>query len=195
LDPIKWALEEAEDDLKRRLERARAWIEEPIITYEGSGGTRRGEFGDIDVAGEAPLGTTQIPEPITDDVHFSMTAPRILVPGLAFILDVWAHLDYQREWVIKRAREAQSGRDVRMRSKGPVQVERGTIMQVRLQIPDFGIKDMRDIIYWTGQVGNGTFPVTVPHDASVGYHLGMACIFVGGLQIGLNLAKPEISAK
>ncbi|MGH8593994.1 MAG: HEAT repeat domain-containing protein [Gammaproteobacteria bacterium] len=193
LGPIKRALEKAEDDLKRSLERARDRIEEQErlllhSTFSFSCSFRAGMEEEL-------LGTTEIPRPITDDVHFSVIAPRVLVPGLAFILDIWAHLDYQRELVIKRAREAQCGRDVRMRSKGPVQVERGVTMQVSLRIPDFGIEDMQDTIYWNGQVGNGTFPVTVPQDASVGYHFGMVCIFAGGLQIARLCFDLEVGSE
>jgi hypothetical protein len=82
-----------------------------------------------------------------------------------------------------------------MRSKGPVQVERGATMQIWLQIPDFGVEDMEDTIYWTGQVGNSTFPVTVPHNASVGYHHGMASIFVGGLQIARLYFDLEVGSE
>ena len=38
--------------------------------------------------------------PLTDRVHFSLTAPATLEPGASYALDVWAYLDAQRTEVM-----------------------------------------------------------------------------------------------
>jgi hypothetical protein len=75
-----------------------------------------------------------------------------------------------------------SGEAVRIGSKGPAPVDRGTVLTVRLRIPAFQLED-EDTIFWTGTKGNANFPVTVPETARDGDHIGLACFFAGGLQI------------
>ena len=120
---------------------------------------------------------------LRDAVNFSVTAPRVIVPRCSFVLDVWAHFGSLREEVAQRARDAQGGRDISFRSKGPVLVERGATLHVQLSIPDFGIEKLEDTIHWNGDVGNCTFPVTTPGDASRSSHIGTVSFFISGLHI------------
>ena len=120
---------------------------------------------------------------ITDNVHFTATAPATMRLGNSYTLDVWMHLAEQRQEVIARAIEAQGQEDIRIRSKGPVEVARGTILTVRLSIPDFIVKDSEDTILWDGNIGNASFPITVPTDARIGRHSGEVFFYVSGLQI------------
>ena len=130
-----------------------------------------------------PPSTSEIHGPITDAVDFSVTAPRLASPGSSFILDVWAHLDSYREIILERAKQADRGHDIVIRSQGPVQVERGTTMRVVLRCLDFGVEDMVGNIYWTGKIGNCAFHLSVPLTAQQGSYIGTACVFVGSLQI------------
>jgi hypothetical protein len=120
---------------------------------------------------------------ITDNVHFTATAPATMRLGYSYTLDVWAHLAEQRQVVIARAIEAQGQEDIRIRSKGPVEVARGTILTVHLNIPDLTVKDHEDTILWDGNIGNASFPITVPADARIGRHSGEVTFYVSGLQI------------
>jgi len=137
---------------------------------------------------------TSIPDRITDDVQFSVTAPRKLTPGEAFILEVWAHLECSRETLMKYVREAYGSGSYRIRSRGPIQVVRGTTMRVRLQIPGFGLNDLEDIIYWGGAMGNCPLYVTVPRKTKLGTYFGLLKVFVEELHITTLHFELEVGA-
>ena len=120
-----------------------------------------------------------IPRPITDEVHFSIVGPRCVTVRQTFLLNVWAHSESMQDLIIslEGSREA-----VRIGSKGPVPVDRGTVLTVRLSIPAFQLED-EDTIFWTGTKGNANFPVTVPETARDGDHVGLARFFASGFQI------------
>lgn len=139
--------------------------------------------------------SVDMPRPVTDCVQFSVTTPRILVAGQSFVLDVWAYLKRDLAVVIERAREAQSGREARVRIKGPVPIVRQTVMHLALQVPDFGIDNLEDTIYWTGDIGNATFPVNVPDHAMKGSYLGKVSFFVSGLLIAKVDFEMEVGTK
>jgi molecular chaperone DnaK len=120
---------------------------------------------------------------VTDRVHFSVTAPPVVPLGSCFLLDVWAHLEQQRELVLQRARAMAGGSKIIIRTKGPVQVTRGTVLTVQVSVEGLSIEEPQDTILWDGQVGNATFPVLVPQDASHGTRRGQARIHVDGLRI------------
>jgi hypothetical protein len=128
-------------------------------------------------------GSQVMPVGVTDDVHFTVTAPSPVRPGNQFILNIWAHLERQRAEVIRRVREAFGGGEVRIQSKGPVQVPRGTILSVRLRLEGFVVEEPDDLILWAGDIGSATFAVMVPADASEGTRAGVATIHMDGLQI------------
>ena len=128
-------------------------------------------------------GTPEVPGGRIDDVHFSVTSPRCVLPGCSFMLDVWAHLKRQRQAVIKQAREAIAGGEIVIQSKGPIQVARGTVLSVLLKINGMSVNDPQDTIYWKGEIGNARFPVTVPDDAKEGSRAGLATIYLDGVQI------------
>ena len=128
-------------------------------------------------------GTPEVPGGRIDDVHFSVTSPRCVLPGSSFMLDVWAHLKRQRQAVIKQAREAIAGGEIVIQSKGPIQVARGTVLSVLLKIDGMSVNDPQDTIYWKGEIGNARFPVMVPDDAKEGSRAGLATIYLDGVQI------------
>jgi tetratricopeptide (TPR) repeat protein len=133
-----------------------------------------------------PAGTaagTTLPRPVTDQVHFSVTAPALLLAGKAYILDVWAHLAHQRQEMIERARDAQRGKDIHVRSKGGVAVARGTSLTVHVSIPDFVVSDPENVILWEGDLGNATFPFRVPKETEPDSYPGMVSFRAGGLEI------------
>src|SRR5262249_22702858 len=125
---------------------------------------------------------TTLPRPVTDQVHFSVTAPALLLAGKSYILDVWAHLAQQRQEVLERAREAQRGKEIHARTKGGVAVAQGTTLTVHVAIPDFVVDDAENVILWEGDIGNATFPFRVPKETEPGSFNGMVSFRASGLE-------------
>jgi HEAT repeat protein len=124
-----------------------------------------------------------IPEPIRDNVYFSVIAPRILAPGGSRVIDVLVHLEEPDRLFSRLAGLAYYRHIARPRSAGPTGVERGLVMVVRLEVADFGIDGLEDTVYWAGTSGQTTFPVAVPDDAAPGPHVGLVHVSVAGLQV------------
>jgi serine/threonine protein kinase len=122
-------------------------------------------------------------EPTSDAVDLSLTAPQMLSPGQAYIVDVWMHLPEQRGEVESSARSALDGAAPHIRSRHGVQVARGTLVKVRLRLSGFSIEETEDTVYWNGSAVNATFPVKVPTDITMGSHNGVVTLFVDELQI------------
>jgi hypothetical protein len=118
----------------------------------------------------------------TDRVHFTVTAPARVRPGAFFVLDLWAHLDAQREEVLERAREAAEG-DLWSRTKGPVEVARGTVLTVRLRVEGLEVDEPEDSLLWDGEIANASFPVFAPREVEPGEARGLATVHAGGLQV------------
>ena len=131
---------------------------------------------------EKRAGTTEVPGGRIDHVHFSVTSPRCVIPGSSFMLDVWAHLQCQRQAVIKQAREAAAG-EIVIQSKGPFQIARGTVLTAYLKVDGMVISDPQDTILWTGEIGNAKFLVIAPEDARAGSCSGAASIYLDGMQV------------
>lgn len=127
-------------------------------------------------------GSPELPGGVVDRVHFAVTSPLEVVPAMPFVIDVWAHLEQQRAEVLERARE-ELGEAFRIKSKGPVQVRRGTTLTVRLKVEDLEVDPPEDTIFWEGEVGNASFAVRVPETAALGERRGLVTIHVAGLQI------------
>jgi len=149
-----------------------------------------GDIGDLlgaldsdepDVAPPADASRT-VPAPIRDEVYFTATAPKRVAAGASFVLDVWAHLEGDREAVLARAREERPGEALRAKTKGSAAIERGKVLAVRVSIADFGFED-EDAMRWTGKAGNCTFGVDVPAHATPGRHVGVARFAVDGVPV------------
>jgi HEAT repeat protein len=124
-----------------------------------------------------------VPTAITDDVRFSVTSPTTVLPRQSTLLDVWAYTSEDYQVVldyVRRDPRAHSGAS--LRSKGPIPVERGTTLAVRVCVPDLQWEG-EDSLYWSGTVGNATFAFTVPSDAGEGDHSGLVQIYAAGIQI------------
>jgi predicted component of type VI protein secretion system len=130
-----------------------------------------------------------------DLVHFSVISNSVVLPGTTFVINVWAHLAGQREEVIRRAQETSNRTGVSLQSKGPVQVTRGTVLLVRLQIENLVIEDPEDAIPWEGEIANATFWAEVPKTASKGQKRALGRVFVGGLEIAKIHFVVEVGQK
>jgi hypothetical protein len=116
-------------------------------------------------------------------VDFTLTAPAVLAAGIPFELFVWAHEPRMRSQVLARAREELRTRDLVARTRGPVRVERGTILTVRLRILGATIPDPEDTMIWEGESTCVSFVVTLPELTREARSCGTACIYANGIQI------------
>jgi len=125
----------------------------------------------------------EMPEVVSDRVHFSITAPPTLVAGSMAELAVWAYLEAQREQMLRRAAEQFGEGAFRTQTKGPVQMARGTVLMVRVKIEGISVRPREDTIIWEGEVGNASFVLQVPADALAGPRRGLATVHIDGVRI------------
>jgi tetratricopeptide (TPR) repeat protein len=128
-------------------------------------------------------GQAELPRPLSDRVQFSLTAPAKLEQGCAYAVDVWAYLDNQRAEVMALAQQSQGTEELRVKTKSGVVLTRGAMLLVRLAIRTLEVADPEDVISWDGEIGNATFPVSVPPGARIGPHAGTATFHVDQLTI------------
>jgi hypothetical protein len=121
-------------------------------------------------SGAGTQGVPEVPTSRIDKVHFAVAAPPAVRPGSSFIVDLWAHLERQRSEVERRIRQsvAQTDPSPVIRQKGPFAIARGATLYVRLEFSDLLIESPEDVILWDGEIGNASFAVAVPHEASEG---------------------------
>ena len=128
--------------------------------------------------------TAELPRPLTDRVHFTATAPPSVAPGSDFLLQVWGHLEDQRDEVLRRARRLAKSREIG--TKGPVALARGTMLRVRLNpIHDLEVREAEDMVLWDGEIGNAAFHVSVSATAPPGPRVGWITFYVGDLAIAV----------
>jgi|GEM_PF-2144657 len=140
-------------------------------------------------------GKADVPGGRVDQVHFSVTAPSSVQPGDSFVIDVWAHLEREREKIIKMAREAFAAGEISIKSKGPAKIARGTVLTVRLRVDEVSIEEPEDLILWEGKSGNASFIVKVPTGIAIGPKAGLATIHIDGLRIARVDFILQIGAK
>ncbi len=75
------------------------------------------------------------------------------------------------------------GRKLAVRSKGPIEVRRGTVISVRLSLDDLKVDEDEDVVLWSGEAGNASFIVRVPGDVRSGKKAGSARIRINGLEV------------
>jgi HEAT repeat protein len=140
----------------------------PVATFSNTGEQRQQSDG---------------PQPITDNVRFSVTCPVTVTLNQACVLDVWVHSPDDLETVLSWVRSDPRARsNIALRSKGPVAVTRGTTFTVKLDVASLGWSG-EDTVSWTGEVGNASYSLVVPASASTGDHAGYAHILVAGVPI------------
>jgi hypothetical protein len=136
----------------------------------------------------------RIPQ-LQDRLHFSATAPRTLHPGSSHTLDVWAHLEAQREEVRRRDADQSGTPDNRLKSQGPVKIVRGTEIGVQLSTPGLLQSSSENVLLWDGEIANAGFTVTVPEHVKPTTCPGEAILHVGALTIAKLAFVLEIAAK
>jgi hypothetical protein len=106
-----------------------------------------------------------------------------MISGNSYPLDVWAHLDQQRQEVLEKARQQAAGADFHIHTEGPYKVARGTSLTVRVRVQGLRIKPAQKTILWDGEIGNASFVLTVPPDSAGGSRAGTATVYANGLKI------------
>lgn len=128
-----------------------------------------------------------IPSSVTfDSVHFSLTAPVSLPIESVCEIRFWAHLESQRDTVLKRAKQSLGVRDdlaVLFKSEGPFNLERGALLSVSMSVDGVVMTPSQKTVLWTGDIGSASFVITVPSNAQEGAHGGVASIRVNGAEI------------
>jgi hypothetical protein len=119
----------------------------------------------------------------SDRVNFTVTSPAIVASGRSFTLDIWVHVSPERWKVVERARRAAYGSEIRIRSKGILEIAWGTVLTVRLKLEGLIVENAEDTILWVGEIANATFAVAVPDGYREGRTVGLATIHVDGMQI------------
>ena len=117
-----------------------------------------------------------------DHVYFSVSCHQKMIPGKSYILEVWAHLRDQKNEIIERIKKENS--DVLYtKTKGPASLKKGTIINIKIKIPDLVVDDPDDTILWVGDIGNGSFHIDVPSDTEIGDKKATVTFFVEGVLI------------
>jgi len=130
-------------------------------------------------------------QPMADKVHFSAFAPACVACEASFTLELWAFLESQRTEAMARARRG--GRREEAGSKGPLKIQRGTDLTIRVNLPGFSLDNSTDTVLWDGEIANAAFRVTVPAGIAPGCHHGTASILSLGMQIARLSFEIEVA--
>jgi len=176
--------DDAEDEeIKEIMESWKSETSEVSKSVQPSGGIKQ------------KSGSPNVPGDRVDLVHFSVTSPPTVRAGESIIVGIWAHLEKQRREVKRRAQEEAPDEEISLKTQGPVEVARGTILSVRLTLDDFIVEPSEATILWRGEIGNTTFGVTVPGNAKRGSRVGVATIHKDGFQIAVIHFKLRVGNK
>jgi hypothetical protein len=118
-----------------------------------------------------------------DNVHFSVASPKTTKPGSNFLLTFWAYLNSQRDEVIKRIYESHSRENTNIQYKGPVKIEKETLITLFIEIEDLTFKQNIASIHWTSEIISESFLVSVPDNVSLGTKIGAISLLVEGIEI------------
>jgi len=139
---------------------------------------------------------------LVDNVHFTLTGPRVLALGRVHELRFWVHLEEQRSTVLRRASAAHGLpiSEISEKSEGPYPLQRGSRLSIRLRIDGLKCLDSHKWITWTGEIGSTAFVVDVPASASEKTYPATASIRLNGCEIArmsfvvrVGPAKPDIN--
>jgi len=118
-----------------------------------------------------------------DDVYLTVTSPAEVGPKADFLVNVWAHLDAQREEVLKRAHQAEPDTRLQAPGAGPFAIARNTELDLFLSVEDCTVEPKQATVRWTGAIANAGFTVRVNDGASEGSKRGYASVRCSGLEI------------
>jgi hypothetical protein len=119
----------------------------------------------------------------TSEVYFSVISPKTVVPESSFLLDIWAHLEDQRNEVINRSKEGSINDNILIKTNGPTKILKGTDLVIHLDFPDLIIENPEQHLLWTGDISSANFLIKVPKDVRKGGKIGAVKIYTDGLLI------------
>jgi len=120
-----------------------------------------------------------------DSLHFTVTAPWAIDAASSVLVTLWVHLESQRAVVMERARQEyrapQAG--IMSVSKGPVQIARGAMLTVRIEVSGASVEEPEDLVLWNGEIGCANFMVTLPSNPERETLPSRALIYLNGVQV------------
>ncbi|MBN2102627.1 TIR domain-containing protein [bacterium] len=125
----------------------------------------------------------EMPHKKFNKVHFTLTSLSTVEPGSTFRIELFAHLERQRDEVLKRSKIIFNEKPIQVDFKGPVSIVKGSLLNVRIDLAPFIIDDPEDAIFWDGDIGNATFIVKAPKSMSFGNYKGRISIYLNGIPI------------
>lgn len=123
---------------------------------------------------------TRPPAPM---VQFSVTAPSAVMPRSSFAVDVWAHLENQRQEILKRAREQTGDTEVVRLPDAAARERRATQLWIRLSLFGLELRSQDESMLWHGAISKASFIVEVPDNAALGPKTGLVTVHAEGLKI------------
>jgi HEAT repeat protein len=137
-------------------------------------------------------GEPTLPQPITDAVWFSVTAPVTVAAGTMFVIDVWAHERSEQRKILRIAQSWAHDRAVRYRSQGPRTLRRGAELTVVVRIDGLTVAEPVATLLWIGTTANCSFAVTVPPAIGSGCRVGTVQILLGPLRMATVHFEVEV---
>ena len=120
---------------------------------------------------------------VLNKASFFAFAPVSVKAESQFILEIWACTENQ--YSETRRRITGDGKVLETGRKGPVSIELGTLLNVSVSIPAFGLEGAKDTMLWDEEPVNVTFAVNVPNEVVAGEYVGTAQISVGVVPLAL----------
>ena len=117
------------------------------------------------------------------EVYFSVISPKTIIPESSFLIDIWAHLEDQRNEVIRRYKEGSINDDIFIKTIGPAWIKIGTDLVIHLDLPGLIVENSEQHILWTGTISSSNFLITVPKKIIYGKKIGTIKIYAGSLMI------------
>lgn len=114
-------------------------------------------------------------------VNFAAFVPRDIRPGSYFLLDIWAYLLSDYNFVCSIAREL--SQDINAGRKIGIPITRGTFLTILIDIPALKVYDPIDTLTWEGHPANTTYIVEVSASMGNGSYPGKAVISSDGIPI------------
>ena len=132
---------------------------------------------------QAPPTLASEPEPVTERefVEFAAFVPRHITPDSHFLLDIWAYLPSDYNFVCSITREL--SRDINVGRKIGIPISRGSFITIMIDIPSLKVSDNIDTLVWIGKPANTTYIVEVPVNVHIGSYPGKAVIASDGIPI------------
>lgn len=120
-----------------------------------------------------------------DEVESAVFCPPTVTKGSSFLVQFYLYPPEAAATVATEARQADTGADRRGTYALPLDVPRGTRIDIRLEMPGLTLADSDAVLTWRGRSTVAQFDVTVPADAVGTNAIGRIRIAVAGIPTGV----------